>query len=388
MAIILPRLADAPIEPGDVVLVRIDCNVPLNSDGSIGDTFRLEAVTPTLKYLRDLGARVVIAGAIGRPKGKRDSSLSTKCIAEYFDKNLFKNCHHVDEAIGEKVFDATENCENGDAIMIENLRFWIEEESNDDEFAQELASQADFYVNDAFGQSHRNQASIVAITKYIPSFAGVCLEKEVDALQNVLETGESPVVGIIGGAKVSDKLQVIEALLDRCESLIIGGAMAYTFLKSQGVKIGNSLCEDDFLDKASELIKSGKIVLPEDSVVANNINSTDVAVSESIEDGYSGFDIGPSSISKFEKVIAGARTILWNGPMGVFENEQFSQGTKSIGEAVANANAYSVVGGGDSVAAIRSMKLEDRIDHVSTGGGATLEYIETGTLVGVQALIN
>lgn len=388
MAKNLPLLRDAKINSGDVVFVRIDCNVPLNGDGSIADAFRLEAVTPTFEYLRDLGARIIIAGAIGRPKGKRDESLTTEVVANYFEGSVFKSCEYVSHAYGEKVQEAIENCLPSNAIMLENLRFWEQEEANDDAFAQALAGLASYYVNDAFGQSHRNQASIVAITKYLPSFAGICLEREVKALENVLETGQSPVVGIIGGAKVSDKLQVIEALISRCDSLLIGGAMAYTFLKSRGEKIGNSLCEDDFVDKAKLLMETGKIVLPVDSVVAESIDSTQTSIEVSIEDGKAGFDIGPKSIELFAGKLATAKTVLWNGPMGVFEKEQFANGTKSIGEIVADSSAYSVVGGGDSVSAIRSLNLENKIDHVSTGGGATLEYIESGSLVGVDALTN
>ncbi len=384
----LPHLVDATINPGDVVFVRIDCNVPLTDDGFIADAFRLEAVTPTLQYLKEKGAKIIIAGAIGRPKGKRDESLTTKCIAHYFEGRVFDNCNYVDVMHGPVVQDALAGSFQGDAIVLENLRFWSEEESNDSEFARLLAAEADVYVNDAFGQSHRNQASIVAITEFLPSYAGLCLEKEVSALESVLKNGKAPVVGIIGGAKVSDKLGVIEALMDRCDSLLIGGAMAYTFLKGQGKAIGQSLCEDNFVSTTAEWMKSGKIILPTDSVVAETMTSTDTKITGEIADGFAGFDIGPETIKRFSDIISQAQTILWNGPMGVFEQPQFAQGTQSIGQAVADSNGFSVVGGGDSVAAIRAMKLEDKIDHVSTGGGATLEYIETGSLVGVDALMN
>lgn len=384
----LPSIRDAEINTGDVVFVRIDCNVPLTDDGFIADAFRLEAVTPTLSFLKEKGARIIIAGAIGRPKGKRDESLTTKCIAQYFEGRVLDRCHYVDEAIGPVVQDAIAACLPGDGIVLENLRFWTQEETNDEEFAKDLSKFAKIYVNDAFGQSHRNQSSIVAITKFLPSYSGLCLEKEVQALQSVLSDGKSPVVGIIGGAKVSDKLGVIESLLDRCDTILIGGAMAYTFLKGQGAPIGKSLCEDDFVEKTSKWMESGKILLPIDSVVANNFDSEETSITDSIADDQAGFDIGPNSIEIFNKVISDAETILWNGPMGVFEKPQFAAGTQAIGKAVADSSAFSVVGGGDSVAAIREMNLEDKIDHVSTGGGATLEYIETGSLVGVDALIN
>lgn len=381
----LPLLNEATINEGDVVFVRIDCNVPLD-DKQITDTFRLEAVGPTLDFLKRKRARVIIAGAIGRPKGKRDDMLSTSVIADYFQGRIFETCLHSRECIDESVKRVIASMDNGSALVLENLRFWSEEESNDEEFARRLASLADIYVNDAFGQSHRKQASIVAITQYLPSYAGICLQKEVDALNKVLVEGKSPVVGIIGGAKVSDKLGVIEALLDRCDSIIVGGAMAYTFLKANGVSIGNSLCEEEFIQRASEWMKTGRIVIPVDSIVAPSIDSTDTAVATSIEDGFAGFDIGPKTCEKFSSVIASAQTILWNGPMGVFEKPQFANGTQAIGRAVADSTAFSVVGGGDSVAAIRMMKLEDRVNHVSTGGGATLEYLELGSLVGIDAL--
>jgi len=383
----LPSVISVDISPGQKVLVRIDCNVPLNGDGTIADTFRLEAITPTLEFLRDKGAKVVLAGAIGRPKGKRDESLTTECIAKYFLGKVFEKCVYVDEAFGEKVDDAVNNISAGDCVVIENLRFWPEEESNDESFAKKLAELVDVYVNDAFGQCHREQASIVAITKFLPSFAGICLEKEVDALENVLTNGEVPVVAIIGGAKVSDKLGVIEALLNRADTILIGGAMAYTFMKGQGIGIGDSLCEDDFVEKSKEWMETGKIVLPTDTVVADSINSTTTQNVSGIPDGLSGFDIGKDTIERFSKEISQAKTILWNGPMGVFEKHQFAQGTSSIAQVVAMSDAYSVVGGGDSVAAIRGLNLDSKIDHVSTGGGATLEYLEKGTLVGVDALI-
>ncbi len=375
------------INTGDVAFVRIDCNVPLNGT-VIADDFRLQAVIPTLDYLRERGARIVIAGAIGRPKGQRDDSLTTECIAEYFADKLFESCQYVDQAFGPVVEKAIAECKPGNAVMLENLRFWSEEESNNEGFAESLASLADVYVNDAFGQSHRKQASIVAITKYLPSYAGMCLEREVDALDNVLHKGKAPVVGIIGGAKVSDKLGVIEALVERCDSLLIGGAMAYTFLKGQNVSIGKSLCEDDYVDKARTWMETEKVSIPTDSVVADNIDSESTSITHSISDTQAGFDIGPETIEVFSKTIANAQTILWNGPMGVFEKSQFASGTQAIAHAVADSDAFSVVGGGDSVAAIRSMNLENKIDHVSTGGGATLEYIETGSLVGIDALRN
>jgi phosphoglycerate kinase len=377
----------APISAGDAVLVRIDCNVPLNEDGSIADAFRLEAVTPTLELLKEKGARVVIAGAIGRPKGKRDNSLTTERIAEYFQGKVFATCEYVDEAFGDKVDAMLEACKPGDALVLENLRFWNEEESNDDGFAQKLSANIDFYVNDAFGQSHRNQASIVAITKYVPSFAGVCMAKEIDALESILESKEHPSVAIVGGAKVSDKLGVIEALISRCDNVLIGGAMAYTFLKAQGSSIGNSLCEADYLEQARTWMESGKVILPSDSIVADSIDSADTTVSESISDNQAGFDIGPESIERFTAAISTAKMILWNGPMGVFEKEQFARGTREVALAVSESDAYSVVGGGDSVAAIRALGLQEKIDHVSTGGGATLEYLEQSTLVGVDALV-
>lgn len=382
------RFDEAAIEQGTVVFVRIDCNVPLNDDGSIADAYRLEAVTPTIEYLRDRGACIVIAGAIGRPKGKRDGSLTTQVIAEYFQDGIVKKCTYLPEVCGDNVQAAIEACQPGEAIMLENLRFWNGEESNDSDFAQSLARGCDIYINDAFGQSHRNQASIVAITDFLSPFAGDCMAKEIDALESILSSTRHPMVAIVGGAKVSDKLGVIEALMSKCDSILIGGAMAYTFLKSQGVSIGNSLCEDDYVDQARLWYETGKIIVPRDYVVADSIDSTDTSVVASIVDGYAGFDIGPESVDLFTQVIAEAEMILWNGPMGVFEKPQFANGTREVAHAVANAQAFSVVGGGDSVAAIRMLNLQDSINHVSTGGGATLEYIESGSLVGVDALLS
>lgn len=382
----LPLVKQADIKPSDVVFVRIDCNVPLNADGSIADTFRLEVVTPTLQYLKDKEAKIIIAGAIGRPHGKRDESLTTKCIAQYFD-NILGRCVYIDQAYGPKVVEAIESIQPGQAVMLENLRFWIEEETNAQTLGKDLASLADAYVNDAFGQSHRNQASIVAITQHLDSYAGLCLEKEIDSLQVVLNPVQSPVLAIVGGAKVSDKLGVIEALLEKCDNVLIGGAMAYTFLKGQGVSIGKSLCEDEFVEKTICWMESGKIILPRDSVIAEGIDSTETSISSEIDNDHAGFDIGPVTIENFSQYISEAKVILWNGPMGVFEKPQFAQGTNRIGNAVASSSGFSVVGGGDSVAAIRSLKLADKIDHVSSGGGATLEYIESGTLVGIDALM-
>lgn len=383
----LPTLEAASISQGTVVLVRIDCNVPLNEDGTIADTYRLDSVTDTLQYLKDKQAKVVIAGAIGRPKGKRDDSLSTKVIAQYFEQNIFESCAYIDQCCGEKVKELIASTANGNAIMLENLRFFEGEETNDDEFAKSLSELADIYVNDAFGQSHRNQASIVAITNYLPSYAGKCLQREVDALIKVLSGQTEGTIAIVGGSKVSDKLGVIEALLERCDKILVGGAMAYTFLKAQGKKIGNSLCEDSYVDKASQWLATNKIVLPIDSVIASDINSTDTSVAKDIDEGYAGFDIGPESVELFSQELENAGLVLWNGPMGVFEKEQFANGTNSIARLLASSSAFTVIGGGDSVAAIRELNLQDSFSHVSTGGGATLEYIESGTLVGVQALL-
>ena len=383
----LPLISDLNMKPGDKVFIRIDCNVPLSENGQIEDDFRLSSVLATLEYISDAGAIAIIAGAIGRPKGKYDSALVTKPIAEYFNNKLSGSYKYLSDnpsTIEPNSIDTIAG--PGDGVILENLRFYVGEESNDEIFAKELSGLAKYYVNDAFGQSHRKQASICAITNYLPSYAGLCLIKEIDALENVLSNGKDPVVAIIGGAKVSDKMKVIEKLLDRCDQILIGGAMAFTFLKSQGKEIGKSLCEDNYLDVAKKWLDTTKIIIPTDFVLADSIDSTETSISSNIEASQAGFDIGPETIETFGKIIDSSNTILWNGPMGVFEKEQFATGTQSIGELVANAKAYSVVGGGDSVSAIRQMKLESTIDHVSTGGGATLEYIEQGTLVGIKAL--
>lgn len=385
----LPLISDLKIASGDRVLVRIDCNVPLDSSGNIEDDFRLTSVFDTLNYIKDAGGVAIIAGAIGRPKGVFDPSLTTQPIAKYFAEHIYSKCEYIMTVpTADDTFLSIEACKPGEAVVLENLRFFPEEEKNDEDFAKVLSTLADFYVNDAFGQSHRKQASICAITNYLPSYAGFCLSREVAALENVLENGRDPVVAIIGGAKVSDKMKVIEKLLERCSYILIGGAMAFTFMKSSGQEIGKSLYEEEFVQLAGEWLSSGKIVIPSDFVLANSIDSQETVISSSIENDQAGFDIGPETISNFKNILSNANTVLWNGPMGVFEKEQFANGTNEIGTMVANSNAYCVVGGGDSVAAIRKLKIENKIDHVSTGGGATLEYIEQGTLVGIEALKN
>lgn len=386
----LPLLSDLKIESGDRIFVRIDCNVPLSDSAKIEDDFRLQSVIGTLRYIKDAGGIAIIAGALGRPKGKWDDKLISLPIANYFAEKLYDGkCSYVPgDPRSQETAELISKLEPGESCVLENLRFFEGEESNDETFAKQLASLADYYVNDAFGQSHRKQASICAITKFIPSYAGFCLLKEVQALDHVLRNGERPVVAIVGGAKVSDKMKVIEKLLQSCDKVIIGGGMGYTFMKSQGNEIGNSLCEDEYLDVAKDWFATGKIIIPTDWVVADDINSTQTATVNEILPAQSGFDIGPKSIRIFSDIIDSAKTILWNGPMGVFEKSQFATGTIGIANAVANATAYTVVGGGDSVAAIRQYKLENSIDHVSTGGGATLEYIEQGTLVGIDALLD
>lgn len=382
----LPLLEDADINSSSVVFVRIDCNVPLNDDGTIADTFRLDAVVETLEYIRDTGAKTIITGALGRPKGKRDEKLTTHVVAQYFQDKVFNLCTYIDQCVGDEVVNLVASLSNGEAVMLENLRFFDGEESNDINFAKQLSDLATVYVNDAFGQSHRNQASIVGITEFLPSYAGKCLAKEVNALEQILSGEQSNVVAVVGGSKVSDKLGVIQALLDRCDYVLVGGGMAYTFLKSQGKSIGDSLCEDSYLDQASTWLKTDKIILPTDWVVANDINSTDTEIVSVIADDQAGFDIGPDSRELFSKYLQDAKVVLWNGPMGVFEKEQFNQGTNYIARTIADLDAYTIIGGGDSVAAIRLLDLQNEFSHVSTGGGATLEYIESGSLVGVDAL--
>jgi phosphoglycerate kinase len=384
----VPQLEDLPLERNTRVLLRADFNVPLR-DGKIEDDLRITAALPTIEYLRERDARIVCCSHLGRPKGKPDPKYSLAPVAARLGELLGCEVLLSSEVVGFESVGMAESMRTRDVMMIENLRFDPGEEANDPAFATNLTNLGEVYVDDAFGAAHRAHASIVGPPVTLPSAAGRLLAREVEVLGGLLNDPQHPFVAILGGAKVSDKLGVIDALLERTDTLLIGGAMAFTFLVAQGAPVGDSLVELDQVDHCRELLKSGRIKIPTDIVVAPDMApeaKTQHVGANRIPDGWKGLDIGPETAGSYADVIAGARTVLWNGPMGVFEMEPFAAGTRTVAEAVADCRGFTVVGGGDSASAVRQFGLADRIDHVSTGGGASLELIELGDLPGLQAL--
>lgn len=382
------------------VILRVDFNVPLSDTGEITNDKRIIAAIPTINYLLDNNCSVILISHLGRPKGNIVNTMSLTPVATYLkhffsDRNVFMS----DDCIGPDVKNISSNLKQGDILLLENLRFHKEEEKNDDLFAKELASIGDIFVQDAFGTVHRAHASTVGITKYLPSVAGLLVKKELEYLGNVLSNPLSPFLAILGGSKVSDKILVIENLLNKVDSLIIGGAMAYTFLKSKGVNIGISRIEEDKIKLAKDLlekatIKGVKILLPIDHIIATEFSENSIAnVTNGIDipDGYMGLDIGPKTIDLFRSEILKSKTILNNGPMGVFEFKNFEKGTMSIANSLADATdkgSISIVGGGDSASAVKKSGTEKRISHVSTGGGASLEFLEGKILPGIDSLMD
>ncbi len=384
---------------GKKALVRVDFNVPLDDNQNVTDDTRIRAALPTINYLRDQGAKIILVSHMGRPKGQVKDSLRLNPVANRLSELIKADVLKLDDSIGDDVKSKLDTLKDGDVALLENIRFYAEEENNNPEFAKKLADLADLYVNDAFGAAHRAHASTEGVTKYLsPSVSGLLMEKELRMLGQLLENPKRPFVAIVGGSKVSSKIAVIESLINKVDTIVLGGGMTYTFLKSRGMEIGKSIVEDDKLDVARNLTALAKeknvgLVISTDVLVADNFsndaNVKFVSVDE-IPADWEGIDIGPDSREKTREIILGAQTILWNGPVGVFEIDKFAEGTRSIAQNVADATkggAISVLGGGDTVAAIEKFKIPaDSYSHISTGGGASLEFIEGKELPGVAAL--
>lgn len=375
---------------GKKVLVRVDFNVPIE-DGRVTDDTRIARALPTIQYLLSEGAKPILISHLGRPKGAPDPKYRMDPVAERLGELLQRPVLKLDAAVGPEVEKAIEEWSGEGVMLLENSRFYPGETKNDPEFARQLASLADAYVNDAFGAAHRAHATTAGVAEVRLSGAGLLLEEELDTLDRILGDPERPFAAILGGAKVSDKLGVIKSLLAVADTLLIGGAMCFTFFKAQGYEIGDSLVEDDYLQGALKLLEEAgdKLILPVDIVVADKFAAdagTKVVKVDGIPQGWMGLDIGPESVERFREYISSARTIFWNGPMGVFEMDAFAKGTEGVARSVAASSAISVVGGGDSVAAVRKLGLDDLMSFISTGGGASLEYIEGKELPGVATL--
>ena len=396
MAFTKKTVKDVDVD-GKRVLMRVDFNVPL-ADGVVTDDTRIKAAIPTIQYLVDHGAKVVLMSHLGRPKGDGvEPELSLKPAAEKLAELTGLDVTFVPDTYGQEAADAVAAMEPGQVVVLENVRFDKREKKNDPEIADKLAALGDIFVLDAFGTAHRAQGSVVGPAAKLPAVAGFLLEKEVDTLTNIFEDPERPLVAIVGGSKVSSKIGVLDHLLDSVDTLIIGGGMAYTFFLAKGYTVGTSLQEPDWVDRAREMMekaeKNGvKLLLPVDNVVADHFGPDAVGVvvkSDSIPDDMMGMDIGPETAQLYADAIAGAKTVFWNGPMGVFEFDQFSDGTKAVAEAVAaNEDCTSIIGGGDSVAAVNKFDLADKMSWISTGGGASMELVEGKALPGVEALLD
>jgi phosphoglycerate kinase len=377
---------------GKRVLCRVDFNVPLDG-AEITDDTRIRSALPTIEWLREHGARVILCSHLGRPKGKVNDALRLAPVGRHLAGLLKHPVTTVPTIVGPEARDAIASMHDGDVTLLENLRFDPREEANDPEFARNLASQADLYVNDAFGAAHRAHASTEGIAHVLPAYLGLLMQREIDALGQLLESPERPFAAIIGGAKVSDKIAVLQNLVAHVDVLLIGGGMANTFLLAQGMEVGASLVERDQLETANAIMTTAQerhitLAMPTDVVVASSIDASqgEVKAVDALEEDDAMFDIGPESARRYAGLVARQRTILWNGPLGVAENPAFAEGTKTVAQAVANADGFTVIGGGDSVAAVEQLGLSDHIDHISTGGGASLEFLEGKTLPGIAAI--
>jgi len=378
---------------GKRVIVRVDFNVPLDDKLNITDDSRIKGALPTIQYLIENDVKVILMSHLGRPKGKVKDEMRLTPIARRLGELLGREVRKLDDCIGDEVTKAISQMKPKDVILLENLRFHEAETKNDPEFAKQLASHAEIFVNDAFGTCHRAHASTEGITKYLPSAAGFLVSKEIEYFEKATKNPDKPYVAILGGAKVSGKIDVITNLLEKVDAILIGGAMAYTFLKSEGVSIGNSKLERDKIDLAKEILSNAKsknvrILLPSDHVISDKIDAA--AETETIDggipEGKIGLDIGPKTVKEFEGVLKGAKTVVWNGPVGFFELKPFSKGTEELARFLAGSNATTIIGGGDTAAAINELSLGAKMSHISTGGGASLEYLEGKTLPGIAAL--
>ncbi|MDO8588250.1 MAG: phosphoglycerate kinase [Armatimonadota bacterium] len=390
---------------GKRVLVRVDFNVPQDDDRNITDDRRIKAALPTINHLIDQGAKLILVSHLGRPKGTVNPKYAMDPVAKRLSELLGKPVTKLNDCIGPEVKAAVDAMKPGDVILLENVRFYPEEEKNDPEFARKLAEPVEVYVNDAFGTAHRAHASTEGVAHYLPPVAGFLMQKELDYLGKALEDPEKPFVAVLGGVKVSDKIQVIDNLLEKVDTLIIGGAMAFTFLKAQGYSVGNCMVDEPGVELAKDAlakanVKGVKLLLPSDEKCVQLDSEVEVpkgipddievsiCASAAIPDGARCFDIGPASVKEFSEILKSAKTVVWNGPMGVFEKKAFAEGTLGIAKAMAESGATTIVGGGDSAAAVEKLGFADKVSHVSTGGGASLEFLEGIELPGVAALMD
>ena len=380
---------------GKKVFLRCDFNVPLDENQNITDKTRIVASLPTINYILDHNAKLILCSHLGRPKGEYKKELSLAPVAKELSKELNREVKLAKDIVGEDAKNLVNNMKNGDVVLLENVRFDKREEENDPEFAKELASLADVYVNDAFGTCHRAHASTAGIASYLPSAVGFLIEKELKVLGDALSNPQRPFLAILGGSKVSTKIGVIDSLLDKVDTLLIGGGMAYTFYKAMGYNVGNSICENDKLDLAKEIMQKAKdknvnLLLPVDNVIAKEASEeaeSKVVSFKEIPDEWEGFDIGPKTIEIYKEEIKKAKTILWNGPVGLFEVNQFAKGTNELAKCLASLEGVTtIIGGGDSAAAVTKAGLADKMTHISTGGGASLEFIEGKKLPGIEAI--